>query len=238
MANIFLSSIGKKLVMSISGLFLMVFLVLHLCINLSAVVSQSAYNAACEFMDTNIFIRIMVPVLTLGVVVHIIFATIITLRNRKARPVKYAVGTGTKASTWASRNMFVLGLIVLGFLAIHLVHFWAKMQLQHFTGGVPAKDPYLLVKSTLENPINAAIYLAWFAALWFHLCHGFWSAFQSSGLNNSRWLSRLQVAAKAFATLVVAGLSVVVLYFALGLAPKAAAGGASHGVEPKVTLVQ
>lgn len=215
MANIFSSSIGKKLIMSLSGLFLMVFLLLHLSINLAAVASESAYNTACHFMDTNIFIQVMVPILALGFAIHIIYALYLTLSNRRARPVKYAVSANTKASSWASRNMFVLGLVVLGFLAIHLSHFWAKMQLQHFIGGVATENPYLEVKETLSNPVWAAVYIVWFWALWFHLRHGFWSALQTVGVSNQRWIPRLQVAARIFATIVAVGFTVIPLYFCI-----------------------
>lgn len=215
MANIFSSSIGKKLIMSVSGLFLMVFLLLHLGINLAAVASESAYNAACHFMDTNILIQVMVPILALGFVVHIIYALYLTLSNRQARPVKYAVSTNTKASSWASRNMFVLGLVVLGLLAIHLSHFWAKMQLQHIVGGVATENPYLEVKTALSNPVWAGVYVVWFWALWFHLCHGFWSALQTTGVSNQTWIPRLQVAARVFATLVAVGFTVIPLYFCI-----------------------
>jgi succinate dehydrogenase / fumarate reductase cytochrome b subunit len=209
----------KKLVMSISGLFLMIFLLLHLCINLTAVFSEQTYNIACDFMNTNIFIQIMVPVLALGFVVHICMACWITLVNLMARPVGYAAGNNTKTSSWAARNMFVLGVVVLGFLAVHLSHFWAKMQLPHFLGQHAAENPYLLVRTTLENPVWASVYLIWIAALWFHLSHGFWSAFQSIGANNSKWIPRLRVVAIVFASLVAAGFAVVVLWFGLGLAP-------------------
>lgn len=213
MSNIFSSSIGKKLIMSLSGLFLIVFLLLHLSLNFAAVVSESAYNVACHFMDTNIFIQIMVPILALGFVIHIIYALYLTLSNLRSRPVGYAVSSNTKASSWASRNMFVLGLIVLGFLAVHLSHFWAKMQLQHFLGGAGAENPYLLVKETLSNPVWAAVYVVWVWVLWFHLCHGFWSMFQTIGVNNQKWIPRLQIAARVFATLIAVGFTVIPLYF-------------------------
>ncbi|GHU95769.1 fumarate reductase [Bacteroidia bacterium] len=214
------SSIVKKVVMSLSGAFLVIFLLVHLSVNLSAIASEQAYNTACEFMDTNILIQIMVPILALGFVVHIAMALWITLSNLRARPIKYAASNHTKASTWASRNMFVLGLIVLGFLAVHLSHFWAKMQLAHFLGGHSTENPYLLVRTTLENPVWAIVYLVWITALWFHLCHGFWSMFQSLGVNNSKWIPRLQCIAKIFATVVALGFAVVVLWFALGFAPQ------------------
>jgi succinate dehydrogenase / fumarate reductase cytochrome b subunit len=134
--------------------------------------------------------------------------------------VGYAAGSNTKASSWASRNMFVLGIVVLGLLAVHLSHFWAEMQLAHFTSGKSHENPYMLVRTTFENPVWAAVYLVWIAALWFHLSHGFWSAFQTVGVNNSRWLPRLQCISKIFATVVALGFATVVLWFALGLAPK------------------
>jgi succinate dehydrogenase / fumarate reductase cytochrome b subunit len=164
-------------------------------------------------MDTNIFIQIMVPILALGFAIHIIYALYLTLSNLRSRPVGYAVSSNTKASSWASRNMFVLGLIVLGFLAVHLSHFWAKMQLQHFLGGAGAENPYLLVKETLSNPVWAAVYVVWFWVLWFHLCHGFWSMFQTIGVNNQKWIPRLQIAARVFATLIAVGFTVIPLYF-------------------------
>jgi succinate dehydrogenase / fumarate reductase cytochrome b subunit len=206
--------------MSVSGLFLIVFLLLHLGINLSAIASEQAYNAACEFMDTNLLIQIMVPVLALGFIVHILMALWITLSNLRARPVGYAAGSNTKASSWASRNMFVLGIIVLGLLAVHLSHFWAEMQFAHLMTGKSHESPYMLVRTTFENPVWAVVYLVWIVALWFHLSHGFWSAFQTVGVNNNRWLPRLQCIAKIFATVVALGFAVVVLWFALGFAPR------------------
>ena len=128
MSNLFTSSIGKKLVMSLSGLFLILFLLVHLGANLTVFGGESAYNAMCEFMDTNIFIRIMVPVLALGFIIHILYAFIVTLNNRKARGnMRYAVQDLSKSSTWESRNMLVLGIIVLGIIIIHLFDFWSQM---------------------------------------------------------------------------------------------------------------
>ena len=212
MSNIFSSSIGKKLIMSISGMFLIVFLLLHVCLNFTAIISQEAYQVACHFMDTNIFIQIMVPVLAAGFAIHIIFSLIITMKNLKARPVKYAVANEAKASSWASRNMFVLGLIVFGFLALHLTHFWAKMQLQHFIGGKP-DEAYELLKDLFGKWYYSAIYVVWVLALYFHLSHGFWSAFQTLGVNNYKWLPRLQCIAKVYAVIVALGFISIPVYF-------------------------
>lgn len=215
MSNIFSSSIGKKLVMSITGLFLIVFLVVHLIINLTALMGEAAYMAACGFME-NPIILVMVPVLAAGFAVHIIYSIIITMANMKARPVAYAVENKAEASSWASRNMFVLGLIVLGFLCLHLSHFWAKMQLLHLMGG-EAQNPYVLVKELFGQPLYCAIYVVWIAALYFHISHGFWSAFQTLGANNSKWIPRLQCAAKVYAIVVALGFISIPIFFVLGL---------------------
>jgi succinate dehydrogenase / fumarate reductase cytochrome b subunit len=209
--------------MSLSGLFLVVFLLLHVSVNLTAIFSDpenphNAYNAACEFMDTNIFIQVMVPVLALGFAVHILFSIIITVGNQKARPVKYSVPNKTEASSWASKNMFVLGVIVLGFLALHLTHFWAKMQLQHFIGNHEADvNPYKLVVTLFSQWHYCLIYIVWIVALYFHISHGFWSAFQSLGINNSKWIPRLQLTAKIYAIIVALAFISIPVYFFLGL---------------------
>lgn len=205
MSKLWSSSIGKKLVMSLSGLFLLVFLLVHLAANLFYYGGPEAYNAMCEFMDTNPFIKIMVPVLALGFVIHIAWATVITLKNRTARPVKYRVQDLSKSSTWESRNMYVLGIIVLGILAWHLSDFWAEMQLQHFVGGTPVSDQYALLEQTFGNPIISVLYIVWIVALWLHLRHGFWSAFQTVGLDNQVWIRRWQCAARVYALIVAVG---------------------------------
>jgi succinate dehydrogenase / fumarate reductase cytochrome b subunit len=214
MANIFASSIGKKLVMSLSGLFLMVFLALHSGINCLLLLGADAYNEACHFMDTNPLIQVMVPILAFGFLIHIIYATYLTWGNWKARgATAYAVSNKGEASSWAARNMFVLGIIIVGFLALHLTHFWAKMQLAHYLNGEGAANPYGLVTELLRQPFYGIMYIIWFCALWFHLTHGFWSAFQTIGLNNGKWLSRWKAAAYVYATVVALAFLSVPIYF-------------------------
>ena len=208
------SSIGRKLVMSISGTFLIVFLTLHLAINLTSLISREAYEAACKFMDENILIQIMVPVLALGFIVHIAMGIILTIQNRKARGVGYEVGSKTKIS-WASRNMLALGLIVLGLLVIHLGHFWAKMQLQHFMGN-EGENPYDLVKTVFTNGWYVAMYVIWILALTFHITHGFWSMFQSMGVTNNKWLPRLKTISVIYSHVIMVGYMIIPLYFFLG----------------------
>lgn len=218
MANILTSSIGKKLIMSISGLFLIIFLLLHMSINLFAVLDlvsgtygapDGLFQKGCDFMSLPI-VTVMVPVLALGFVIHIFYGCYLTWTNLKARGgyCRYAVSSKAKTDSFASRNMIVLGIIILGFIAFHLTHFWADMQLKHFTG-LEESNPYDLLDATFGRWWITVLYLVWFEAIWFHLTHGFWSAFQTFGWNNMIWLKRLKVIAYIFATLIFLGFATV-----------------------------
>lgn len=200
MANIFKSSIGKKLIMSITGLFLILFLFIHATINALSLISQEAFRAGCEFMSLPI-VTIMVPILAAGFIIHIIYAFVLNLMNYRARGRdRYAVSNKAKADDWAAKNMLVLGIIVLGVLAFHLTHFWAYMQLPELMGQ-EAYDPIFLLGSTFAKTWVLCIYIIWFVALWFHLTHGFWSAFQTLGWNNDIWLKRWKVIGIIVATI-------------------------------------
>ncbi len=218
MANILTSSIGKKLIMSISGLFLIVFLLLHVSINLFSVIDlftgsygspDGLFKAGCDFMSLPI-VTVMVPVLALGFFIHIFYGCYLTWTNLRSRGgyCRYAVSSKAKTDSWASRNMIVLGIIILGFIAFHLTHFWADMQLKEFSGQ-EMSDPYALLDRTFGVWWVAILYLVWFGAIWFHLTHGFWSAFQTVGLNNNIWLKRLKVLSYIVATLFFLGFASV-----------------------------
>ena len=203
--------------MSISGLFLIVFLLLHMTINLFSVIDSFAgtYGAAdglfqkgCDFMALPI-VTIMVPVLAAGFLVHIAYALILSYGNFKARGTeRYAVANKTKAESWAAKNMLVLGVVVLGIVVFHLNHFWADMQLAEFQGH-HAENPYTLLNATFQNGWMVVIYVIWFAALGLDLQHGFWSAFQSIGMSNKIWEKRLLCIGKVFVGIIVLGFSVV-----------------------------
>lgn len=222
MSNFFSSSIAKKLIMSLTGLFLVLFLLFHATMNLVAVFSADGYNAVCEFLGANWYALVGTAVLAGGFALHIIFSILITLYNRKARGnQRYAAVTRPAEVSWASKNMFVLGLIVIGFACLHLWQFWAKMQLVEIMGGhenslgLSPVDGAGLIAYYFSNPLYALCYLVWLGALWFHLTHGFWSAFQTIGWNNQLWLSRLQVCGKWFATIVCLAFAAVVVVFYL-----------------------
>ena len=209
-----LSSITKKLIMSVSGLFLIMFLLLHMTINLFSVVdtfkgtygaAEGLFQAGCDFMALPI-VTIMVPVLAAGFLVHIVYAFILTAGNLRARGgvQRYAGGSKGKAESWAAKNMLLLGVIVLGLVAFHLNHFWADMQLKEFQGH-HAENPYVLLNETFKSVWMTALYIVWFVALGLHLCHGFWSAFQSLGLSNKIWEKRLTYIGYFFIAVIVLG---------------------------------
>jgi len=205
--------------MSLSGLFLIVFLLVHLIVNSLLLIGPEAFQAGCEFMEQPV-VLIMVPILAGGFVVHILYALWLSYQNMKARgTTAYASGKKSETTSWASKNMLVLGAVVLLFIGLHLSHFWAKMQLQHLIGGeaTEASQAYELVALTFRNPIIGSLYIVWYWALWFHLVHGFWSALQTIGFNNSIWYSRLRVISNIFATVIAVGFTVITLFFLLGL---------------------
>ncbi|MBQ0025115.1 MAG: succinate dehydrogenase cytochrome b subunit [Bacteroidales bacterium] len=212
MANIFTSSIGKKLIMSITGLFLILFLILHMSLNLTSVFDASGetFQAVCDFMALPI-VGIMVPILAAGFVIHIIYAFILTISNKKARGTqRYAVPNKAATDSWSARNMFILGLIVLLGIALHLTDFWAKMQLADWAGGEVA-NPNDLMAATFGSLYVTILYVVWFAALWFHLTHGFWSAFQTIGWNNEKWFNRWKWIANIFVTIIMFGFAVTAI---------------------------
>ena len=202
MANIFTSSIGKKLIMSISGLFLILFLFIHAFVNALSLISDEAFQAGCEFMSLPI-VTVMVPVLAAGFIIHIVYAFILNAMNLKARgPQRYAVANKAKTDDWASKNMLVLGIIVLGALAFHLTHFWAKMQLPEMMGQHAEQGPVLMYQ-TFKPLWVVIVYIVWFVALWLHINHGFWSALHTLGLNNSIWMKRWKVVSLVVSTVLV-----------------------------------
>lgn len=225
------SSIGRKLVMSISGLALILFLTFHMSMNMVALFSGEAYNMVCEFLGANWYALVATVGLAALFIVHIVYAFILSYQNRKARGNdRYAIPNRPQGVEWASQNMMVLGIIVIVGLGLHMFHFWSKMQLaeiigQHDLGieGVSGPtDGAGLIRYTFANPINLVLYLVWLYALWFHLTHGFWSALHTIGWNNTIWLKRLENISVIYSTVIVLGFAVVIIYYylaTLGVVP-------------------
>ena len=219
MSNFFNSSIGKKVIMSVTGLFLMLFLLLHLTINLLLLFGDGEiYNLASHFMSTNLIMKIMEPVLALGFVIHILYASLITLANQKARPVGYKTVNPKGNSSWASRNMYILGGTILVFLVLHIINFFWKLKFGEVTDiayeGVHMHNTYLLVSSLfISYWWYNLIYITGAILLCLHLTHGFWAAFQTLGWSNDKLRCIFKIIAIIYAFVIGIGFAVIPLFF-------------------------
>ncbi|WP_028897201.1 fumarate reductase [Prevotella sp. HUN102] len=218
------SSIGRKVVMSVTGIALILFLTFHMSMNLVALFSGEAYNMICEFLGANWYAVVATVGLGALTVAHIVYAFILTAQNRRARgSERYAVIGSSPKVEWASKNMLVLGIIILLGMVLHLFNFWYNMmfaEIFHIADplGNPA-DGFGYIKLTFSNPVYVVLYVIWIAAIWFHLSHGFWSAMQTVGVNGKVWFSRWKMIGLVYTTLLMLGFLVVVLAFAFGCAP-------------------
>ncbi len=199
-----LSSIGKKVAMSLSAFFLISFLLLHVAINFLSVVSGNMYNEASHFMGTNPIIQfVMQPILILGVLFHFTMGFILDYQNKKARPVGYAMKNDQRNSSWISRNMILSGSVILAFLGLHFYDFWfPEMRYKYIEFKPPNEQRYFpeLVHK-FEDPLRVGFYILSFILLMMHLLHGFQSAFQSLGVNN-KFTPTIKKTALAFSVVV------------------------------------
>ena len=222
------SSIGKKLIMSITGLFLVVFLLVHLTANLCLLLGADIFNTVSHFMGTNPVIQVMQPALAIGFIIHILYASILTLQNQKARGSEsYDKTVNSHQSSWASRNMYILGAMILSFLVLHIINFFWAIKLEGIldpeTGTIPTKDglenAYALVVGLFKDPqlgmVYSAVYVISAIALGFHLTHSFWSAFQTIGFSNVKWRKRLTVVSYLYAIIVAGGFAIIPIFLML-----------------------
>ena len=221
MANIFTSSIGKKLIMSITGAFLILFLTFHMIMNGALVFSDDAYNAIVNFLGANWYALVGTVILAAGVVFHFVYAIVLTVGNLRARgKVRYAETKRENGVEWSSKNMFVLGLVVLGGLLLPLFNCWYNMQWTEIIGrhvnslGFGPKEGAEMVRFVFSHVGYVIAYIVWLVALWFHLTHGMWSMMQTVGWNSKVWMKRLKCIAYILSTLIVGCfmLIVIILY--------------------------
>ncbi|MFG6396170.1 MAG: hypothetical protein K1V89_02365 [Muribaculaceae bacterium] len=208
------SSIGRKVVMSLTGAFLILFVTFHALMNGVALFWPTAYNEVCLFLGANWYALVGTLILAAGCVLHILYAFWLTIQNRKARgSERYDVNARQPQVEWSSKNMLVLGIVVVAFLVIHLIQFWAKMQLaeicgdEYVTAGgetVPAAAGTWFLQIAFSQPWTLVVYLIGFVALWFHMTHGFWSMLQTVGWNNDTWMRRWKCIGNTWATAVIA----------------------------------
>lgn len=200
--------------MSVTGLFLILFITMHMSLNLTYVFDggeKHVFQGVCDFMSIGI-VSVLTLILAAGFALHILFAMYLTLTNLLARgKVRYAVSNKAATDSWSARNMFVLGLIVLLGIALHLLDFWSKMQLQEWLGN-EAASPYQLMEATFSRVWLTGLYILWFLSIWFHLTHGFWSALQTLGINNKKWFKRWKVICCTYVTIIILGFIFIAVF--------------------------
>lgn len=223
MANkgLFTSSIGKKFLMGLTGFFLISFLIVHAAINGMIWFNDGGvtFNKYAHFMGTNLIVRTMEIGLFFGLILHVVDGLLLYKQNRDARPVRYAYNQANANSTWYSRSMALLGTLILLFLIIHLAHFWVKTR---FTGieqyGLDAESQenlFAVMMDVFQSPIVVVIYVAGCFSLFWHLLHGFKSAFQSLGLNHVKYNEAIAITGITFSIVVplVFALMPISMYF-------------------------
>ena len=224
MANsvLFKSSIGKKLLMGLTGFFLISFLIVHAGINSMIWFNDGGvtFNKYAHFMGTNLIIRTMEIVLFMGLILHVVDGIALYFQNRAARPVKYAFNNPGANSSWYSRSMALLGTLILLFLILHLSHFWVKTR---FTGieqfGVDSEKQenlYAVMRYVFRSPIVVLIYVAGCFSLFWHLLHGFKSAFQTLGLNHTKYNEAIAILGITFSIVVPSLFALMPISFYLG----------------------
>ena len=207
--------------MSVSGLFLILFLLFHLSMNVAAVFSGEAYNTICGLLGANWYAVAATLVLAAGFVIHIIYAFMLTMQNKKARGNdSYAINSRPKGVEWSSQNMLALGVVVVLFLLLHFSQFWYKMmfaELAGIHGDIHPQDGAAFINYYFHEGSLAAVwtvlYLVWYVALWFHLTHGFWSAIHTLGWNSNVWMCRLECVSKWFATIICGVFAIITIIF-------------------------
>lgn len=196
------SSIGKKFLMGLTGLFLISFLIIHVSLNSFIFFNDhgASFNEGANFMAHNPVIRVLEIGLFGGLLLHIFQALVLTLENRKARPIAYEVVNGSANSSWYSRSMGILGSLLLIFLVVHLANFWVPTKVSVFTH--TEHNTFEGLKETFSQWYFVVLYLVGVGSLLYHLLHGFQSAFQSLGLNHKKYTPAIKTIGVWFSIIV------------------------------------
>jgi len=221
LSNFLTSSIGRKLIMSLTGLFLIVFLIVHLLGNLQLLANDGgeSFNSYAYFMTTNPLIKTVSWGLYAFILLHAFLGIAIWWKNKAAKGSSYAVSSDSKV-TWASKNMAILGTLLLAFIFIHMGDFWFKMKFTDQLAMVTVsgmetqvKDLYAQVAYTFENPIMVGAYLVGMLVLALHLWHGFQSAFQTLGINHSKYTPIIKTVGKIYSVIIPLAYAIIPLYY-------------------------
>ena len=225
-SEFFTSSVGKKLVMALTGLFLIIYLIIHVCINacifndlpfFDSTDNGDMFNRAANFLATSALIRALEYVLFLGFIIHIIQGYVLEARNLSRRGQGYKINLANKGSKWYSRTMGLMGTLLLLFLIIHLAHFWVPSR---FTGleeveGKKYHDLFKLMVAVFHNPLVVILYVVACISLAYHLMHGFQSAFRTLGVSNTKYTKLVGGLGTAYAIIIpfVFALMPIAVYF-------------------------
>jgi len=212
------STLGKKLIMALTGLFLILFLTGHVSGNMLLFKGDGgeAFNIYAKFMTTNPAVKVLSYLTYISVIAHVIYSIILSQKNKAARPIGYAESKASTNSAWSSRNMGVLGTIILIFLVVHLQGFWAQMHWGEIPmvnyGGEEYKDLYLIVSEAFKQEWLVALYVISMGFLGFHLSHGFASAFQTLGLNHLKYTPAIKAIGQLYCIVVPVLFAAMPLY--------------------------
>ncbi|MBH1960923.1 MAG: succinate dehydrogenase cytochrome b subunit [Flavobacteriia bacterium] len=215
MAGLTSSTIGRKYAMALSAMFLLIFLIMHLSVNLISVFSPEAFNSASEFMGYNPLIQfLMQPVLGFAVIFHFVMGFVLELKNRSARPVQYAVNNGSANSTWTSRNMIISGLVVLAFLGLHMYDFWwHEINFKYVEANTPDNERFWHeLHAKFADAWRVIFYIIAFVLLGLHLAHGFQSSFQSVGARHPKYTPVIKALGTWYSILIPAGFILIAVY--------------------------
>jgi len=214
MSGLLTSSIARKVVMALSGLFLVFFLGQHFVINITSVIAPDTFNSWSHFMGYNPLVQfVLQPILIAGVIVHFVMGITLEIQNNRARSVNYAKYKGSANASWVSRNMIITGLVVLAFLGLHMYDFWIHEMAYKYIEANP-EDPTRYYAETVEKfepLLRTVIYVASFALLALHLLHGFASSFQSMGVNN-KYTPAITTFTKIYAIGIPLGFAFIAIY--------------------------
>lgn len=214
MSGLIQSSIARKVVMALSGLFLVFFLGQHFTINITSVIAPDTFNSWSHFMGYNPLVQyVLQPILIAGVIIHFVMGFVLEIQNNKARTVKYAQYSGSSNAPWISRNMILTGAVVLAFIGLHMYDFWIHEMAYKYVEAKP-EDPTRYYAETVEKfaPIwRVVLYVISFVLLSLHLLHGFASSFQTMGVNN-KYSAGIKVFTKVFAIAIPLGFVFIAIY--------------------------
>tara|TARA_B100001287_G_C22592522_1_gene486343 strand:- start:358 stop:1047 length:690 start_codon:yes stop_codon:yes gene_type:complete len=220
------SSIGKKLLMALSGFFLLVFLLQHFTINFLSLISKDLFNHVSHFMGTNVLVQfVLQPVLMFGVVFHLLMGMYLDRKNKLARPVRYAMESASQNSSWISRNMIITGIMIMLFLALHFYDFWIpEIRVKYIEGDMSGLHNgefryWYELNHKFHDVYRVIIYCVAFVFLSLHLMHGFQSSFQTAGVRHPRYTSAIKLIGYIYAIFIPLGFIIIAIYHHIFAAP-------------------